>query len=243
MLKDNKHEFALFYSDLSLQKKSEVISINDAALVTRIISVLRLKPQDNLILFDQTLHVKAVLKNCSKKSCSFTVTEWHKNKELKPHITVLLPLLKRDAIESALFSCTALGATTVQLVHTEKTRKWQGEKELNRLQRIVVSAAEQSKNFAFPNIQIPVELAKSLELYAASTNKVFADPEGLKFSEVMKKSDIQKEFLLFVGPEGDLTSTEKKMLEDQFTFCKLTSTILKSEQALALMLGAVRMTT
>lgn len=243
MLKDNRHEFALFYSDLLLQKDSDVVSINDTALVSRITSVLRLKPQDALILFDQMLHAQVLLKDCSRKSCSFSVIAWHKNQDLEPEITVLLPVLKRDALESAIYSCVALGASVVQLVTTEKTRKWQGEKELHRLQRIIIAAAEQSKFFTFPDILAPLSLEDSLTEHSKCKNKLFADPEGDSYLIHLSELDKSKDFLLCVGPEGDLTISEKKLLQNQFIFCELTPTILKSEQALALMVGVVRIAT
>lgn len=241
-MKDNKHEFALFYSDLSLQNKSSIIAINDASLITRITSVLRLKQGDALTLFNATMHVQGVLESCSKKSFSFSVEAWHDNKKLKPHVTVLLPLLKRDSLESALYSCVALGASFVQLVSTEKTRKWQGAKELERLQRIAIAAAEQSKNFYIPSIKEPLNLEKALKNNKAEVC-LFADPEGASYFSLVSEGALKKEIILFVGPEGDLTTSEKKLLKDRFSFVALTPTILKSEHALALLLGVVRMTT
>lgn len=239
-MKDNKHEFALFYSELSTQQHARELSVADKTLLQRIGTILRLKIEDQLILFNRNFYAHCVLKKIDKKHCLFSVKSWHATVQLQPSVTVLLPVLKREALESAIYSCVALGASVIQLVKTEKTRTWQGEKELERLQRIVVAAAEQSKHFAFPEIKLPLSLFEALEQYRLVKNKIFADPEGVCFSEVLKKCESKKDFLVCVGPEGDLTNTEKKMLKDQFTFCKLTLTILKSEQAVALLLGAVR---
>ncbi len=243
MVKDNKHEFALFYSDLSSQKSGDTLLISNVSLVQRITSILRLKPNDRLVLFNQEMHVQVQLKNCSKKSCSFMVESGSKNKILKPEITVLLPVLKRDALESALYSCVALGASIVQLITTEKTRKWQGGKEFERLQRITISAAEQSKHFAFPTVKPPLSLANALEQYKATTHKFFADPQGVSCLEKMSTLDVKKDFLLMVGPEGDLATGEKELLKKDFIFVALVPTVLKSEQALGLLLGVTRMAT
>lgn len=240
MVKDNKHEFALFYSDLPVENSTHTVLIKDVSLVQRISSVLRLKAGDGLILFNQKIHAQVELKDCSKKACSVLVKTWHNNKKLLPVITVFLPLLKRDAFESALYASTALGATQIQLIQTEKTRKWQGQKELERLERIVIAAAEQSKNFNFPFILPPCPLQEALKMHHNVTQKLFADPTGKHFSEILKNHKKEQDMLLFVGPEGDLTTSEKQLLKDAFVFCKLTPTILKSEQALALLLGMVR---
>ncbi|MFT6765482.1 MAG: RsmE family RNA methyltransferase [Alteromonas naphthalenivorans] len=242
-MKDNKHEFALYYPELSLQKQKKEFSITDQPLIQRIVSVLRLKQGDILTLFDQRIHVQGKLGACSKKSCSLLVENWHENIHIEPGITVLLPLLKRDAIELAIYSCVALGATTIQLVHTEKTRKWQGDKELDRLIRIIIAAAEQSKHFIFPTINMPIDLVSALEKYQQIPYKLFAEPNGKKLLKVLEQCDSKQEFVLLVGPEGDLTSSEKELLSKEFVSCRLTPTILKSEQALALLLGTVRLAT
>lgn len=243
MLKDNKHEFALFYPDLSLQKHQHELAIVDKNFIQRVTSVLRLKEGDQVVLFDRQIHAQAVLGTCTRKKCLVVIKQWSVNTELKPNIVVLLPVLKRDALESAIYSSVALGASTIQLIATEKTRKWQGEKELERSNRIIVAAAEQSKHFIFPDIKEPIDLISALELYKDSSNKLFADPEGVPCLKALAEMDAKKEFLLFVGPEGDLTSAEKKILENQFVFCKLTPTILKSEHAIALLLGTIRIAT
>ena len=243
MVKDNKHEFAFFCSDLSLQKSGETLLIDNVLLVRRITNILRLKPDDRLIVFNQEIHMQVQLKHCSKKSCSFLVESGNKNKILKPKITVLLPILKRDALETALYSCVALGASKVQLITTEKMRKWQGEKELERLQRITVSAAEQSKHFAFPTLKSPLSLVDALEHYKTTTYKLFADPEGVSCLKNMSTLNGEKDFLVMVGPEGDLATGEKELLKKDFIFVALVPTILKSEQALALLLGVTRMAT
>lgn len=240
MVKDNKHEFALFYSDLPLKKASDTFLVNDVSLVQRITSVLRLKAGDQLVLFNREAHVQVELKDCLKKNCLVLVKAWNKNKNLFPDITVFLPLLKRDAFESAIYASTALGATKIQLVQTEKTRKWQGQKELERLERIVIAAAEQSKNFDIPLILKPCSLQEALQIHNDVPQKLFADPTGKCFTEVMKNNNKEQNILLFVGPEGDLTTPEKQLLKNNFVFCRLTPTILKSEQALALLLGMVR---
>jgi 16S rRNA (uracil1498-N3)-methyltransferase len=242
-LKDNKHEFALFIFDLVRQNNTQEITLIDTGIIQRIISVLRLTQGDSLMLFDQQVRVQGKLGKCTKKSCTFLADTWTKNIQIKPDIIVLLPLLKRDAFESAIYSCTALGATTIQLVHTEKTRKWQGEKELDRLQRIVTAAAEQAKNFSFPIIKTPISIDSALERYKQVSNKLFAEPNGEMLLKALEQCNSKKEFLLLVGPEGDLTTAEKELITTKFVFCRLTQTILKSEQALALLLGTVRIAT
>lgn len=240
-MKHSKHEFALFFKELSLHKGKAEFVVTDAALMQRITSVLRLGKGESLILFDTSVHVDCTLEAVDKKQIMFAVNGWAQNNKLTPKVTVLLPVLKRDALDTAVYSCVALGASCIQLVTTVKTRAWGGVKELERLQRVVVSAAEQSKNFDLPVIYEPCGLSDALQNYASIQTKLFAEVNGFSLPGLLAKTDFAKPLLICVGPEGDLTPEEKETIKISFTFCALTSTILRAEQALALLLGTVRL--
>src|SRR3989338_2097096 len=126
VIKDNKHQFALFYKELGLWKNKHAVQICDALLIHRIVTVLRLKPGDTLELFDTQQHTLGTLDSLGKKACIFTVHKWQENVPLRPEITFLLPLLKRDALDDALYFSCALGANKIQLMNTEKGRVWAG---------------------------------------------------------------------------------------------------------------------
>jgi RsmE family RNA methyltransferase len=237
--KDNKHQFALFYKELSSWKNKHSVQIYDDLLIHRIITVLRLKPGDTLELFDRQQHTLGILDSLGKKACTFTVRKWQENVPLRPDITLLLPLLKRDALDDALYFSCALGANKIQLMSTEKGRTWSGAKEYERLQRVVHAAAEQSKHFAFPLIEQPCTLQETLKKYTDVSCKIFADTTGKPLLEVFNAC-LNQSFLLCVGPEGDLTKNEKDLMRREMEFCRLTPTVLRSEHALMVLLGAVR---
>lgn len=238
-LKHNKHEFALFFKELSSYKGKDEVILTDGVLIQRITMVLRLSKEESLVLFDACVHVECVLKSIDKKQLTFAAHAWKQNNKLAPKITVLLPVLKREALDAAVYSCAALGASAVQLITTAKTRAWGGKKELERLQRVIIAAAEQSKNFAMPLIYEPSHLSDALQKYVSVETKLFADVSGTSLSGLLAKADFAKDFLLLVGPEGDLTDQEKELVKNSFSFCVLTSTIVRAEQALALLLGVV----
>jgi len=242
-----KHEFALFVESLSLliQGKSSGnnIVVSDEKLLHRIITVLRLESGDQCIFFDRHVHVSAVIVAIGKKQVELTIQSIVKNAVLHPTITFLLPLLKRDDYESALYALTEVGVNTIQLVFTQKaTHQWAGSRENERAQRILIAAAEQSKHFAYPQVKEPISLEAALQKYDAAT-KIFFDPQGKRFFEVMQTmhSNKSQEVLLLVGPEGDLNTEEKKLVQmNDFIFCALTPTVIRAVQAAALGAGFVR---
>jgi RsmE family RNA methyltransferase len=245
----DKHEFALYKESLSLliQKKGlgDSLVLSDETLFHRMMTVLRLRSNDQCILFDRDAYITATIDAfIGKKQVQFTIHSIHSAVVLQPHITFLLPMLKREDYESALYSLTEVGVNSIQLISTQKTgNKWSGERDRDRAQRIIIAAAEQSKNFALPQLHEPISLQEALKKYNSCESKLFFDPQGKSFFDVMQMlhSTHSGNILLLVGPEGDLTLEEKEIVRaNKFIFCALTPTIMRAVQATGLAAGFVR---
>jgi 16S rRNA (uracil1498-N3)-methyltransferase len=245
-----KHEFALFIESLSSTIKGKgpgsSVIFSDEKLLHRMINVLRLHTEDSCIFFDRHVQVNGIITNfMNKKQVAITVLVIKPHVELQPDITFLLPVLKRDDYESALYALAELGVNTIQLVFTRKSvHQWAGQRDYERAQKILISAAEQSKNFVFPELNEPISFGDALKKYHTASVKIFFDPYGEKFFDTMQKlhaSIIQNGVVLLVGPEGDLHEEEKTMVSEyNFMFCALTPTIIRAVQAAALGAGFVR---
>ena len=121
------------------------------------------------------------------------------------------------------------------------SRKWGGQKEMERLQRVMVAAAEQSKQFVLPEIKAPVDLSQFLKSKTTGT-KIFCDPDGESIKPFICKRDGER-ITLLIGPEGDLTQFEKEALvKNKYLFCRLSQTVLRSELAATLVVGSFRIT-
>lgn len=242
----NSHQFALY----TMQSFLETISVGkefiltDTAMVQRIISILRLEIGESFIIFNKEVHAVATITNRVKnKSVTLIFDKKTANAVLKPHITLLLPLLKKDALETALYSLVELGANTIQLVTTAKSNQKWSIKEHERAQRIIIAAAEQSKHFASPTLLMPSSLTQVLEKISPSDVKICFDPAGLPLSVLFKDDQLKKSvsFILAIGPEGDFTPDEKNLFgQHNFSNYALTPTILRASQAAALGLGIIR---
>ncbi len=246
---DTTHQFAFYLEKVGAlrgEAHAELHHISEPELVHRIVSVLRLERTDKIILFDSNYHIVAsIVQIDATKSIAIQVHEIVENKQLTPYVHWLLPLLKREAFEEALYTLTELGAQSIQPLLTQKTiRFFGGDREISRCQKIIIAAAEQSKQFVLPILQpiIPLDiwLMKSVP---PATTKIFFDPAGFPLREVVQLIERQKplEVIACAGPEGDLTYEEKLMLNDQgFVFCALTQTVLRAQQAVAVGLGSLR---
>jgi 16S rRNA (uracil1498-N3)-methyltransferase len=245
----DKHEFALYTESLSLllQKKgpSNTLVISDETLVHRMVNVLRLRSNDQCILFDREIYITATIDAfVGKKQIHITINAVHSTVILQPQVTFLLPMLKREDYESSLYSLTEVGVSNIQLIYTQKTgNKWSGERDKDRAQRIMIAAAEQSKNFAYPTLYEPISLQEALKKYNGAQSKLFFDPQGKPFFDIMQilHADQPAHIALLVGPEGDLTLEEKETVRaHNFIFCALTPTIMRAVQATGLVAGFIR---
>ena len=151
---DESHQFAFYGPDHALLKQElgVVITVKDEELVHRVVRVVKLKIDEKFIVFDRGRYALVKLVSCLKHEIKVCVISCHENKILEPKISFLLPLLKKEALEEAIYSLAEVGINDVLLISTEKSRKSLTEKEMQRLQKIVISAAEQSKHYAFPLI-------------------------------------------------------------------------------------------
>jgi 16S rRNA (uracil1498-N3)-methyltransferase len=239
----NKHEFAIYFTGLLKNYElHQVIILSDKDLCHRIINILRMQTNEQIVLFNNEQNILVEIIAITKKEIKVKILHKDLNKELVPKITMLVSVLKREAFEQAIYYCVELGANVIQPIITEKVhfKNWDRE----RLERIIIAAAEQSKNFNIPELQEPKKLPEFLnkiENLTCEPTKIFFDAQGQNFTEIMGKFVKPQELILLVGPEGDLTPQEKESLQKaQFQFCKLTPTILRAQTAVSLALGMFR---
>jgi len=236
------HEFSLYLKDLSTARAGQSLTITDSDLIHRMMFVLRLKVDDTIILFDQTTHAEVILEEMVKhKMVRARVHTLSKNKIFTPRLTILLPLLKKESLETALYALTEVGANSIVPIITHKSAHSWTPKEYERAQKIIIAAAEQSKNFAFPSLMQPVKFAQAISSSTTAATKIFFDPQGNTLTTFLSSTVQSAEFIIAVGPEGDLTPDEKELLKNaDFTFVALTPTVLRACQAVALGVGMIR---
>lgn len=236
------HLFALWYAPLSQAVpaiKSEFI-IKDDVLILRMSSVLRLKSGEQSILFDRQVHALVTIISISKKSIVVRCEDVQKNAIYAPLITALMPLLKKDDLATALTQLTACGVSAIQLVMTDGVqRSWGGKVEYERLERVIIASAEQSKQFAMPQLYEPILLQKALSQYKTI---IYGDPTGRPLQRVLQElSPTIRECAVLVGPEADFTPQEKDLLRSSGAVgCMLTPTVLRSHLALTMLAGVIR---
>lgn len=242
MNRKEKHEFALFYLQLDSNIKiNDSLIIDDAEIVRRVSLILRLAAGDVCIFFNKKISVISTITDIQKKSFSIVVKDVSLLKVLHPVINLVVPVLKREALEHVVYNATVMGVESIQFVITEKSSRSLSSKDFDRFTRIALAAAEQSKQFVLPIFLNPISLIEFLEIKKIDAIALHADVEGLGLKDFIVDFSSKQNFLLSVGPEGDLTSAERDVLKEKgFKFVRLVPAVLKSEEALTLLMGITR---
>lgn len=252
----SKHAFAFYKKNLTSQIKyiheGETFSYKDSQLWNRLTKIVRIKPQDLFILFDheQSVTLQAtqdLIQN--KRIISGIITKKEINKKISPKITLLLPILKKDAFEYAIYVATQMGVQKIVPIITEKSQA-SLPAIFDRLQSIMISACEQSKNFIAPYLEEPIFLNNFLEANFLKNNceKIWFNEDGSNIKELFEKIDTcknknepDKNIFVIIGPEAGFSKKEETLLlKSNFSSYKLTPTILRSREAICVGLGIVR---
>lgn len=241
------HEFAFYFPNLDQHlEKNNQITIDCDDLYHRFKHVVRMQQDDACILFDRTMRVQFFFSHFSgKNKVHGTWQNRQINESLQPQITFVLPMLKVEALVESVYALAEVGISTIQLVTTAKTQTAYSEKLFEKLQKVAIAAAEQSKMYAGTKIVPPVKLDAWLAQSAATIPnfcKFHFDVTGVPFAQWYKPCDPQQHYYLLVGPEGDLTDDEKSQVAAAgFQSCFLTATVLRSVRAISLVSGLFRL--
>ncbi len=238
-----KHEFALYFSQLDSDIKiGESFLVDDTELLKRISFILRLSVNDKCVFFNTKISAVCTIMSIQKKTFLCFVNDISYVQSLQPMITLIVPLLKKEALESLIYNATVMGVKDIQFVITEKSSRAFADKDFDRFKRIAISAAEQSKQFVLPNFLKAVPLLQLFEIEKKDTMlALHADVEGISLKELILNFSEKNNFILSVGPEGDLSICERDYLKQKgFYFVKLISSVLRSEDAMMLLMGIVR---
>lgn len=246
------HIFALFSQQPLAQEltSGDIFQVRDAELWSRIVHILRLSVGESVILFDQNAHVtiKLLSETFGRKGLiEGTVVSLQKNQQVLPEVHLYPCLLRKEAFEEVIYVAAQMGVTSITPVISEKIqRKWGGEKEIERLGKIMISACEQSKNFVLPQCNQPLMFDKvvSQKFMTGTISKSIAFYEGGKplINLVHELStQKQKSINLMFGTEGGFSEQELKMLQSgDVQLYALTPTILRAKEAITVGVGIVR---
>jgi 16S rRNA (uracil1498-N3)-methyltransferase len=199
---------------------SDTIAI-DAILAQRLAKVLRLRPGDEITLFDGSgVEAFARIDALNARVGSATVLERSEGTP-EPRVRVHLyqSIAKGERFEWLVEKATEVGVASITPLITARSvvRTASGAARLDRWRRIAIEAAEQSGRSAVPAVNAPVHFDTAI----GSANGVIVLPyesAGEEAPSIQQAVDAQIDALfarstvsLFIGPEGGFESYEVEL--------------------------------
>lgn len=214
--------------------------------------VMRSKVNDEIICNDATgKAAKCKIIEIDSQQVVVQIEEWlDKEVELPVAVTIAQGLPKGDKFDLILQKSTELGASEFIPVQSERSIvQWDSKKvtkKMQRFEKIVKEASEQSHRNTIPRIQMPMSLKQLITKSSEYDYRIFAFEDEARaethhsFATVLKQMDRGKRILIFVGPEGGLSQNEAKILmKNQFQPVRLGPRILRTETAALYALASI----
>merc|ERR1711871_161199 len=189
--------------------------------------VMRLKEKEVFSLFNSSGEWEAKIANINKSIVEFNVTKQLRQKENTKELWLAFSPIKSNYFNFMIQKATELGVTKFLPIIFERTIVRKINKE--RLEKVIIEAAEQSNRITVPSIEEPQKLKSFLN---NDMDLIFTDLNTTNTKIDIKKLTT-KPACVIIGPEGDFSEEER---EEILKFSgvqpiKINENILRSETA------------
>ncbi len=189
--------------------KERIINIKDQELVDQLHKVLRFRPGERIALFNGSgKEAICVIKLISAEEVVVEIQTISDSFKEGKKINLYLAVLKKENFELALQKAVECGITSITPIITRRTVKL--GLNLDRLERIVKEAAEQSGRGMLPTINGIVDFEEAAK--TARGGKIIGHMYGKPFQEIIGLKN--EEISIFIGPEGGWETKEVEIARD-----------------------------
>jgi len=219
----------------------ESLSLNLTAILDKsqshyVSKVMRVKVNEVFSLFNNGGEWEAKILNISKSIVEFNITKQLRQKESMKEMWLAFSPIKSNYFNFMIQKATELGVTKFLPIIFDRTIVRKINKE--RLEKVIIEAAEQSNRINVPSIDEP----KSLKdfLINEKMDIIFTD-----LNSQNKKIDLEKftsnPTCVIIGPEGDFSEDEREQILafKGVQAIKINENILRSETAVISALSIV----
>ena len=189
--------------------------------------VMRVKENEVFSLFNSSGEWEAKILNISKSIVEFSVTKQLRQKENTKELWLAFSPIKSNYSNFMIQKATELGVTKFLPIIFDRTIVRKINKE--RLEKVIIEAAEQSNRITVPIIEIPKPLKEFLN---NDMDLIFTDLNTTNTKINLSKLS-NKPTCVIVGPEGDFSEEERQEILkfDGVQPIKINENILRSETA------------
>lgn len=222
----------------------EPVPLDDRA-ARHAIRVLRLRPGDELILFNgRGGEYEARLTSAKRDAPTATPERFiDRDTESPLPVTLIQGISRGDRMDYTIQKAVELGVRSIRPVFTKRTvvklagtRK---EKRVAHWRGVAVAACEQSGRTRPPEILPPTDLERALGAAGENTRRILLDPAGERSLPSLGPPD--GGLWLLAGPEGGLAEAERRLAGDYgFRGITLGPRILRTETAAVACLALIQ---
>ena len=198
--------------------------------------VMRVKENEVFSLFNNSGEWEAKILTISKSIVEFNVTKQLRQKENPKELWLAFSPIKSNYFNFMIQKATELGVTKFLPIIFDRTVVRKINKE--RLEKVIIEAAEQSNRINVPSIEEPKSLKKFLD--DKKMDLIFTDLNS-KTNKLDLKKLTNNPSCIIVGPEGDFSETEREEIlsYNGVQAIKINENILRSETAVISALSIV----
>ncbi|MDC6483537.1 RsmE family RNA methyltransferase, partial [Candidatus Pelagibacter sp.] len=198
--------------------------------------VMRIKESEVFSLFSSNGEWEAKILNISKSLVEFNITKQLRQKEYPKELWLAFSPIKSNYFNFMIQKATELGVTKFLPIIFDRTVVRKINKE--RLEKVIIEAAEQSNRINVPFIEEPKSLKKFLD--DKKMDLIFTDLNS-KINKLDLKKLTNNPSCIIVGPEGDFSETEREEILSYkgVQAIKINENILRSETAVISALSIV----
>ena len=213
-----------FPKSLSINLKDKL----DKSQSHYISKVMRIKESEVFSLFNSGGEWEAKILNISKSLVEFNITKQLRQKEYPKELWLAFSPIKSNYFNFMIQKATELGVTKFLPIIFDRTVVRKINKE--RLEKVIIEAAEQSNRINVPSIEEPKSLKKFLD--DKKMDLIFTDLNS-KTNKLDLKKLTNNPSCIIVGPEGDFSETEREEIlsYNGVQAIKINENILRSETA------------
>ena len=221
-----------FQKSLSINLKDKL----DKSQSHYISKVMRIKESEVFSLFNSNGEWEAKILNISKSLVEFNITKQLRQKEYPKELWLAFSPIKSNYLNFMIQKATELGVTKFLPIIFDRTVVRKINKE--RLEKVIIEAAEQSNRINVPSIEEPKSLKKFLD--DKKMDLIFTDLNS-KTNKLDLKKLTNNPSCIKVGPEGDFSETEREEIlsYNGVQAIKINENILRSETAVISALSIV----
>ena len=214
----------LFYSKSLYLNLTDKLDKSQSHYVSK---VMRLKEKEVFSLFNSSGEWEAKISNITKSIVEFNVTKQLRHKENTKDLWLAFSPIKSNYFNFMIQKATELGVTKFLPIIFERTIVRKINKE--RLEKVIIEAAEQSNRITVPSIEDPQKLKSFLN---NDMDLIFTDLNTTNTKIDLTKLTT-KPTCVIIGPEGDFSEQEREEILkfNGVQSVKINENILRSETA------------